>query len=88
MPGDGAPSRQGMQRIPHLPGMAGKTGEGGHLAIGRYPPGGNPPHEVIYLLIFHQRESGPAFHPAGEEYEPGHDSDATDPGGYRVLLFY
>ena len=47
MPGHRRARREGVQRIPHLAGMSGQSGELGDLTVGRHPPARNPADDGV-----------------------------------------
>ena len=89
MPGHDATLRQRVEGIPNLAGMTGESRERRHLSVRRYPALGNPPHHPINPLVAHQAaESGAPLHAGCQEHQPGHDRDASGPGGNCLLRLH
>jgi hypothetical protein len=86
MPRDHGLVRQGVQSIPYLAGVTGKTGQRGYLAIGRDPTLGDSPYDRIDALIGHWHEGQTRrFIPAARRTTPA--TIATPPTQVGTAFF-
>ena len=89
MPGHDGAIGQSVEGIANLASVSGEAGERRNLSVRRHPALGNPPDHAINPLVAHQaNESGAPLHAGGQEYQPGHNRDASSPRRNGLLRLH